>query len=100
MPYPWFEKKCRGIKFLLYIPVLFISVSLIAQVKWTGGGGDGEWANAANWVGNQLPATSDDVILDNSVQPGNYTVLLPGAAIAITIKSIVILPAAGNNIQL
>ncbi|MEP6746746.1 MAG: hypothetical protein ABJB86_03415 [Bacteroidota bacterium] len=77
-----------------------MSVNLTAQVKWTGSGGDGQWTTASNWTGNQLPGATDDILLDNSLMPGNYTVFLPGLAIATTIKSITISPAAGNNIQL
>jgi Secretion system C-terminal sorting domain len=87
-------------KCLLYMPVLFISISITSQVRWNGNAGDGQWTTPANWVGNQLPSTTDDVLLDNSVVAGNYMVSLPGAASAVTIKSIVIAPATGNTIQL
>lgn len=85
---------------LLYLPVLCISTQINAQARWYGKAGDGQWSTAANWVGNQLPLPTDDVLLDNSAVPGNYTVTLPGSAAAITIKSIAISPDAGNNIQL
>jgi hypothetical protein len=99
MPYSWFEKNCWCIKYLLCTPVLFVSLNVMAQATWTGAAGDGQWTTAANWAGNQLPAVTDNVLLDNSVVSGNYTVSLPDAA-AVTIKSIIISPSAGNNIQL
>ena len=99
MTYPFAKRKRNSIKKLLCIPALFICINSIAQLKWDGEGGDGQWSTASNWVGNIIPAATDDVLLDNSFVTGNYTVSLPGSAIAITAKSIVITPAAGNNIQ-
>ena len=33
-----------------------------AVVEWDGGGADGNWATAANWKGNQIPDTGDDLV--------------------------------------
>lgn len=87
-------------RYLLYTPVLFIFLQINAQVRWDGDAADGQWATAANWVGDIVPDISDNVLLDNSLLTGNYTVSLPGAAASITIRTIVLLPAAGNTIQL
>lgn len=73
----------------------FISVG---QIRWTGLGGDGRWANASNWSNNQLPATTSDVILDNDLRTGNYSVTLPNNAT--TVRSITITPAGANVIEL
>ena len=100
MPYSIFEKKCSSIKNLLCLSVLLVSIRTTAQVKWDGEAGDGQWTNPANWTGNSIPAEDDDVLLDNSMLAGNYTVSLPGGSAAIVIKTITIMPAAGNNIQL
>lgn len=81
-------------------PVLFVSVHIVAQVRWVGSAGDGQWATASNWVGNIVPSAGDDVLLDNTSVTGNYTVSLPGSTETITVKSIVIEPASANTIQL
>jgi hypothetical protein len=99
MPYPFFEKKSSGIMRLPYLLFLFISINSIAQVKWDGEGGDGQWSTASNWVGNIVPSATNDVLLDNSFVPGNYIVSLPASTVAITIKSITITPAVLASIQ-
>lgn len=82
------------------MPVIFVSVNIMAQVRWAGTAGDGQWTTPFNWIGNIVPSANDDVLLDNSAVTGNYTVFLPGSAETIAVKSIVINPASGNNIQL
>ena len=99
MPYSFSKKNCWCIKCLLYIPVLFVSVNIIAQVRWDGEAGDNQWTTASNWVGNIIPAATDDVLLDNSSLTGNYIVLLPGSLSAITVRTIIISPAVNNTIQ-
>lgn len=86
-------KQC--VSFLLAIN--FCAV-LQAQVKWDGEGNDGLWSTAANWVGDLVPAASDQVVLDNSIIPGNYTVSLPAGNISVVVQSLTITPAAGNTI--
>ncbi len=100
MPYSYTEEKCGRIKLLLCTAAVFISVNAGSQIRWTGNAGDGQWTTAANWVDNQLPLSTDDVLLDNSIVTGNYTVSLPGSAAVVTIKSIVIAPGNSKNIQL
>jgi len=82
------------------MPVLFVSVNIMAQARWDGEAGDNQWTTASNWVGNTIPAATDDVLLDNSSLTGNYIVLLPGSLSAITIRTIIISPAVNNTIQL
>ena len=100
MPYSFFENKFSCIRCLLCLAVLLLSIHTIAQVKWDGEAGDGQWTSAANWNNNTIPAITDDVLLDNSIVSGNYIVSLPGFASAISVKTVAITPAAGNNIQL
>ena len=55
-----------GIKFLLFIVILFSSLETFAVARsWTGGGGDGLWSNVANWDGGTLPDPAlDDITID------------------------------------
>jgi hypothetical protein len=99
MPYPFINIR-RLVQCGLYSLVLLYAAQATAQVKWDGEAADGQWNSAANWTGNSLPAATDDVVLDNSIVTVNYTVVLPAGTVAITIKSIVIAPAAVNTIQL
>jgi hypothetical protein len=69
-----------------------------ATVFWDGGGGDGLWATAANWVGDVVPTPADDVVLDNSLLATTYTVNLPNTAV--TVQSLTLTPGTGNNITL
>lgn len=70
-----------------------------AQITWDGGGDGTSWSDPANWVGDVVPGTSDNVLLDNSVVPGNYTVTLPEGAVSTTVVSLTITPASGNIIK-
>lgn len=72
---------------------------LSAEIKsWTGFGGDASWTNPLNWSGNSLPLSPDDVLLDNSLLPVSYQVILPDSAVVL--KSILISPSPGRNIEL
>ncbi len=85
-------------KFYLLVLLLVGLKGFGATVYWDGGGTDGLWATAGNWVGDVLPVAGDDVVLDNSLLGGTYTVTLPNTAV--TVQSITITPGAGNNITL
>lgn len=85
---------------LLCLSLLCVPAVSMAQVKWDGEAGDGQWSTAANWTGNVLPAATDDVLLDNSIVESNYSVALPGGLASVTVKTIAVSPAAGNAIQL
>lgn len=72
---------------------------LLAETKsWTGFGGDASWTNPLNWSGSSLPQATDDILLDNSDLPVSYQVTLPDAAVIL--KSILISPSPGRNIEL
>ena len=88
---------------LYFCWIFFLSllspVILLAEIKsWTGFGGDASWTNPLNWSGNSLPQPADDVLLDNSAMPVSYQVTLPDAAIVL--KTILISPSPGKNIEL
>lgn len=70
-----------------------------AQKRWDGEGQDGRWNTAKNWTLDIAPTSTTDVLLDNSIITGDYTVILPGGNNAITVKSLTITPAAGRTIQ-
>lgn len=86
----------------ILLPVfLWVSVAgRSAIIYWDGGAGDGLWNTAANWAGDIVPGIMDDVVLDQSLVTGSYTVELPGAAVTITIRSLSINPSASGNITL
>lgn len=84
---------------LLLAMVIHAPLTGITQVRWTGLGGDGQWITPTNWSGNNIPASVDDVILDNSFASANYTVSLPAGSITVTVKSLTITPASGHTIE-
>jgi len=84
---------------ILLCAIILFNQHLDAAIKtWTGAAGDGLYANAFNWSGGSLPVSTDDLLFDNSSQATSYVVTLPD--IAITIRSIVITPSAGQTIKL
>ncbi len=89
-----FRKLHRLVFFILLLP----NGIWAETITWTGSGGDGFWSNPLNWSGAVLPGASDDVILDNSVIPLPFQVVLPD--VAVTIKTLHIQPSAGRNIEL
>lgn len=58
------------------------------------------WNDAANWAGNVVPGAADNVLLDNSVVAGSYTVNLPTGAVTVSVNSLTITPSGVNNITL
>ena len=84
--------------FFILFAAVFISNDCTSQKKWDGGAGNNQWSNALNWTGNTLPSVIDDVVLDNALVTGNYTVILP--ATAVTVKTITITPAVSRTIDL
>lgn len=85
---------------LLAISFLTICFFSRAQITWDGGGDGTSWHDASNWVGDIIPGKLDNVLLDNSVIPGNYTVTLGSGEVADTIVSLTISPTTGNTIRL
>lgn len=90
----------KKILFLFLLTFCSIFSVFAAIVKWDGDAGDGLWATAANWVGDVAPIAGDDVILDNSIVIGSYTVDLPSGNINVSIASLVINPTGANTIIL
>lgn len=94
----------RAILFLILkwaIAVLFSVfcwAETYCQKRWDGGGGDGLWATAANWLDDTVPSAADDVLLDNSQHAGSYIVTLP--ITSVSVHSIRIAPGSGSVIRL
>jgi hypothetical protein len=86
-----------------YLSFFFVAITIIsnaAVITWDGEGADGLWNTSSNWVGDRIPGPADDVVLDNSIFPGNYNVSLPNGLITTEIQSLLISPGAGNSILL
>ena len=78
-----------------------ISGNCFAAIKtWTGLANDGLWSSSLNCSDNTIPLNADDVLLDNSVTHGSYTVDLASTSITISVNSLTITPTNGNAIQL
>ncbi len=87
--------------YLLLTALLSVcTYSKAAIVTWDGEAGDDQWNTPANWAGNTLPQTGDDVILDNSVVTGSYIVSLPPGTVSTIINSLLISPSGSNTIRL
>jgi hypothetical protein len=87
-------------RFLLAFSLLIFSFIVTAQITWNGGGDGISWNDPNNWAGNILPTSADNILLDNSVVPGSYTVNLPGGAVTVIINSLTITPSGTNTISL
>ena len=55
---------------------------------------------AANWVGDQVPVSTDDVLFDNSVLAGSYSVTLPSGNISVSVNTLVMTPTGTAIITL
>jgi len=84
----------------LLLFALLVYVPSFSQLRWDGEAGDDQWMTAKNWSGDVLPGINDDVILDNALLAGNFTVILPGGNSSVQVRSIVIAPGSGNTIEL
>lgn len=85
---------------ILPVVLLQLAVCSKATVYWDGEGNDGLWSTAMNWSANTVPSSADDVVLDNSIVAGNYTVSLPPGIVTVSIRSLVISPSANASILL
>src|SRR5580693_2285565 len=95
------SKKHHYIKMIsrfIIFTLLFPAVLKAGTKAWTGYAGDANWSNPLNWTGQSLPSSSDDVILDNSDIPLSFLVILPDKAVVI--RTLVISPSPGRNIEL
>lgn len=73
--------------------IQIIDSNLLKSVsKWTNTGGDNLWSNTANWIGNTLPTSNDDVTILN----GNSITIDILSAVA---RSINIVPGATLTIN-
>ena len=89
----------KSILHILYGVIVLILMPLLAaaQVRWDGEANDGLWSTALNWSTNLVPQSADDVLLDNTLVSGSYTIALNGSAM---VHSLRITPAVANNIIL
>jgi len=87
----------RGVLCLLLVTSSLLSWS---QKKWDAGGDGLSWSDANNWSPNGVPISTDNVLLDNSMVAGSYTVILPTTAITISVVTLTITPTGANTIQL
>lgn len=83
--------------FLLFCHITLVSGS---QVTWDGGGDGVSWNDPNNWTGDNVPAATDNVVLDNSLINTSYTVGLPAGAATVTLLSLTITPSGVNTITL
>ncbi len=92
----------KNLQYLLSISILFSVLTSQAQpiLKWDGGGGDGNWATPANWTGDRLPDSSDQVVLDHEFISASYRVSMPSGAKAIRIASLRISASIAAPIEL
>ena len=79
---------------------LLASWTASGQWKWDGEAGDSSWTTPANWFPDGVPASGDDVLLDNSLLNKDYEVRLPAGAISISLDSLILQPGAGKVIRL
>jgi len=96
------EELCRvGLRISLVSLLLLVKTFfLCGQIKWDGGAGDGAWNNPLNWAGDNLPISTDDVILDNTFVQGSYKVTMPAGNVSVSIKTVSIIPALPDSITL
>ncbi len=87
-------------KFYLVCSFAFLLITGYGQKKWDGNGGDNNWSTSSNWFPDGVPIPGDLVILDNSLVPGSYSVLIPSGAVSISIQRLQVLPSPGNTILL
>ena len=79
---------------------VFFGEDISAQKKWDGEAGDGFWENPLNWVGNEVPTSLDDVVLDNSIFINSYTIIINGSTGTAQCRTIQITPNIFNSISL
>ena len=85
------------------ICVLMMSASASAAICIWNGSVDSNWDTAANWTGctgGDVPDKQDDVLLNNSLKAGSYTVFLPADTKKVEVNTLTITPDTGNNILL
>ena len=61
------------------------SPGVFTSVTWTGGGGDNQWSDPANWSDDQVPGAGEDVSIN---LPGSFTIVYSSGAGDTTIHSL------------
>ena len=65
------KPRCIPALILCFGTLLGIPISprlLASTIAWGGGGGDARWDNPDNWIGGQLPSSTDDAVFLAGVQ--------------------------------
>jgi autotransporter-associated beta strand protein len=55
-----------------------VSLSSVTASLWTGNAADGLWGSGTNWVGNAVPPTYTDILLDNTFASSAQAISLAG----------------------
>lgn len=84
----------------LIIGIILPDLLSAQPIHWDGGGGDSLWTTPANWSGDEIPQAGTDVVLNNAYSLTGYKVLLPSGTVAVSIRSLSILPSGGQTIEL
>lgn len=87
-------------RFLLGFLLFGISYIASSQKTWDGGAITSNWNDAANWLPDGVPVSTDNVVLDNSSVAGSYAVNLPPGAVTVTVNTLTITPSGVNTITL
>src|SRR4030095_12179617 len=93
-------RKFFEIGFFFFFLFICFPGAINAQKKWDGEAGDGAWENPLNWFDNIVPLPSEDVLLDNSVLPASFNVIITGISGSVSCRSIHISPIGSNTISL
>ena len=95
----WSVLLCFLTRQVIFIFTLFTVNQLYGQLKWDGEASDGLWSTALNWIGDQIPGSNDDVLLDHSIITTDYTITLPSGNSLTVVRSLVIAPIPGKKIE-
>src|SRR5215204_1358318 len=82
-----------------FITIICACFQMHGQIKWDGGGGDGQWNAPASWIGDITPGATDDVLLDHSIISRSYVVIFPSGITTVTVRTLVISPSVPETIE-
>lgn len=77
--------------------MLFFNLAM-AQIRWTGAGGNNQWSDSTNWENSKLPENGDYIILDHQFISEDYSVIFPSGNYTINLSSLLIDPTSGKSI--
>jgi hypothetical protein len=85
-------------RLLINLLILGVAINSYGQIRWDGGGDGTSWNDPANWLGNIVPISTDNVLIDNSIVTSNYFINLPAGNISTVLNSLTITPTGTNTI--